>query len=168
MKEGFRSCTTEAINITRIRSEEPWELDIEDAYMMVECRTVDAVFTTHGHTLTTRSGDIFRTFIPDDKNQVFVRKTDSTTQASSNVEVKLIPWILTTDSTGGHLITMVVALAQPRQEDDDYPALLFEKEREHAYERIGMFRIVQGGEGNETLDSFPAYHNGVPETITLV
>ena len=136
--------------------------------MVVECRVVNAILTTSDHTLTTKSGENFNNFVPDDKDQNFTSESESTTQVSSGVKVKLVPWILTADGTGGHLITMVIVPARPRQEDEESPVFMFEKERANAYERIGMFRIAQDGEGNEALDSFPIYRNGVPETITLV
>ena len=123
---------------------------VEDGYMRIAGRSLDALML-EGSKLVTSLGDVYEDFMPD---------TPLSVPLQESVEVKLVPWVLTADNTGGHLLTLVFARAKERK-DAVYS-------REGAYERIGILRVKEDGEEFQDVESFAWWQAAREEVLTLV
>jgi len=99
--------------------------------------------------LTTMAGDVYEDFIPD-----------TPISMKDKVRVKLVPWCLTADITGGHLLVMVLLSAKERVE------AIFP--RNGAYERLDMLRVKEDGLEFRDVQKFAWWLAAKVEGIYLV
>ena len=132
IRESFRERTRILIKIKEVDVKTGLDptRSVLDAYLRISGRCLDASLSINNK-LTTIDGDVYKEFIPDTPISV-----------QDEVRVKLMPWCLIVDDTGGHLLVMVLLLAKERVE------AVFQ--RNGAYKRLGILRVKE--EGSEFRD----------------
>jgi hypothetical protein len=150
IRESFREKTKILIEIKEVDVQTGIDStgSVLDAYLRISGRCLDASLSVNNK-LTTMGGDVYEEFIPDTPISI-----------QDEVRVKLMPWCLTADDTGGHLLVMVLLSAKERVE------AVFQ--RNGAYERLGILRVKEEGLGFRDVQKFAWWVAAKAEDIYLV
>lgn len=152
IRSSIRQYTTPLVQIVEVETKTGLDPTgaVTDAFMRVKGRTVNAVANVENWQVQTARGLSFGGFVPD----------EPTTAVQGSWDIKLLPWMLSANASGGAMITMVLIKAEMRKD------AFFE--RKGAWKRLGMFNISEQGKDFRSKEKFKVWREGTEELLVLV